>query len=98
MSLGDPLHPLKVLLHLHVLEVEEEWIDRRLVRSRVRNRLRCLVWHVLENSILAVLDMHLVDLSLGRRLALMSYLRGIGAGVEEHNVVAIQLLLEAHLR
>ena len=78
--------------------MEEEWIDGRLVWSRIWNGLRLWVRHVLENSILAVLEMHLVDLSLGWRLPLMSDLGSIGAGVKEHDVVAIQLLLEAHLR
>ena len=97
LSLSDPLHPLKVLLHLHVLEMEEEWVDGRLIRRRIWNGLRFRVWHVLENSVLAVLDMQLIDLSLRRRLALMSDLGCIGAVAQEHNVVAIQLLLEAHL-
>ena len=79
LSLSDPLHPLKVLLHLHVLEMEEEWVDGRLIRRRIWNGLRFRVWHVLENSVLAVLDMQLIDLSLRRRLALMSDLGYVGA-------------------
>ena len=90
LSFCNALHPLEILLHLHILESEVERVDRGLLGSRwIWNWLRTLV----------VLQIHLVHLSLGGRLSLMRNLSCISAGIEEHNIVIVtsQLLLEAHL-
>ena len=80
-------HPLEIILHLHVLKMNEERVDGRclLLLSRVWKWSSCSrVLHIWEKLALIVSEIHLIHLGLSGRLGLV---RNIRAVIHEHCVV-----------